>query len=814
MHIVLLLLNIALVVICTIFILSFFNIKHKSGYLLGAYIVSYASIVLILELAGLFSAITPVNVLLLQILSTTFSIVIWHLNGKPVLLKPFSSLAIKNLKNTKFISIVYKNPLLSLLVGSIAYVYTFYAQKILIVPPDNWDSLTYRLSRIGYWLQYQSFLPWPTRDVRQTTFPMNAELGILWSILWWGTDQLSGFVQWITVPVIAVGIYGLVRLLGYSRSQGAFTALLWTTLAQVLYQSSTTQNDLVVTSFWVAMVYFLFAGLQEEAQTYLYLSGIAFGLAMGTKSTSLIILPALALVLILIALFYRKRIFFFSFFTKLAIACLLGFFLFGSYIYLQNIIVFGHPLGPNAISKFIIGTRRTEGVIMIFFNYLRDNTGRYIYQLFDFSPLPFDLASKINPIKKSAFSYLFNLLGLLVENPTTIGYSTFNFDYINPFNENRSWFGPLMTFLIPTILYQAYQGIRRRNILRISLVLFAVSFFVIQSAMQVWTPAKGRYFMIVVALAFPLLASLLNDCTVLHRLTRFFLVLLGLTVMLTIVSYESGFRKISWGQVLSGQRNIPAWDDSFNYRMITENVPINSPMGVAFGKAGDGDYPLFGEHFTRRITRVIPDEAIFLPRTDIQGFKEDFEQSEFLFMSRYNSPRMNEFISNEFSLLSKNGYQSLWIRKYLRTKNDCDESKWPFTKFYSTTSNTVNTVCPQFPISIGVAETRTPDGDFVPVIGTDTDKYLEFGLLAKKKAEVTFKINMFSGKIKAKQILQFTIAGTDSRRQVFYIPFNTFNKNDIINLSMPLEPDTYRIHMTIADGSAESKILKIHVVTH
>jgi hypothetical protein len=810
MHIVLLLLNIALVVTCTIFALSFFNIKHKSDYLLGVYIVSYAGVVLILELAGLFSAITLVNVLLLQTLLTIFSIVTWHLNGKPVLLKPFSNLTIKNLENKNFFSVAYKNPLLSLFVGSIAYVYIFYAQKILIVPPDDWDSLTYHLSRIGYWLQYQSLLPWPTVDIRQTAFPINAELGILWTILWWGTDQLSGFVQWITVPVIVVGIYGLVRLLGYSRSQGVFTALLWTTLTQVLIQSSTTQNDLVVTSFWVAFVYFLFAGFQEESQTHLYLSGIAFGLAMGTKSTSLMILPGLTLVLILMALFYRKRKLFFPFFTKLAIASLLGFFLFGSYIYLQNIIVYGHPLGPDVISKFILGTRRTEGVIMIFFNYLRDNTGRYIYQLFDFSPLPFDLASKINPIKKLAFSYLFNLLGLPVENPKTIGYSTFNLDYINPFSENRAWFGPLITFLIPTILYHGYQGIRRRNILQISLVLFAVSFFVTQSTMQVWTPAKGRYFMIAVALAFPLLASLLSGSTIPHRLTRFFLVLLGMTVMLTIVSYESDFRKISWGQVLSGQRNIPAWNNSFNYRMITENVPIDSPMGVAFGKAGDGDYPLFGEHFTRRITRVIPDETTFLHRIDIQRFKEDFEQSEFLLMSLYNSPLMNDYISNEFSLLSRNGLQSLWIRKYLRTKNDCDEGKWPFTKFYSAHSNTV---CPQFPIIIGDFETKISNGDLVPVIGTDADKYLEFGLLVKKKAEVIFTINMFSGKIKAKQMLQFTITGTDSRPQVFYASFNTLNKNDIINFSMPLEPDTYRIHMTIADGSKESKILKIHVVT-
>ena len=53
---------------------------------------------------------------------------------------------------------------------------------------------------------------------------MNAELGVLWTVLWSGTDRLSGFVQWISVPVIMLAIYGLTRLLGYSRWSSAVTA--------------------------------------------------------------------------------------------------------------------------------------------------------------------------------------------------------------------------------------------------------------------------------------------------------------------------------------------------------------------------------------------------------------------------------------------------------------------------------------------------------------------------------------------------------------------------------------------------------------
>ncbi len=810
MHIFFLLLNIILVLFCSILVLAFLNLPSKPSYLLGLYVISYADVVLIMELAGLFSVITHTAILTLQILLFFILFLAWHFLGKPILLKPFTWLKINYLPNKNIVSIVMNFPLLILLTAGVAYAYIQNALKILIVPPNNSDSVIQHLARIGYWLQYKSFYPWPTVNFSQTTYPMNAELGTLWTILWWGNDQLVGFVQWTAVLIIMMGIYGLVRLLNYSRSQGAFTALLWTTLVQVLYQSSTPQNDLVVTSFWVILVYFLFAGLQEKFHAYLYLSGIALGLAIGTKNTSLMVLPALALVLILMFLFYHKEKNNYSLFARWAAASLWGFLLFGSYIYLQNINTFGHPLGPAVFFKTIIGTRQIEDTIPIYFNLLRDNTGRYIYQLIDFSPLPFDLSSKINPIKKSAFSYIFNMLGILVENPATIYRSTFNLDYINSFDENRSWFGPLMIFLIPTIIFQGYQGIRRWSILRISLVMFAISFFVIQSTVQAWTPAKGRYFMIAVTLAFPLMAPLLNHSTFLNRLTRLFLVSIGLASMLTIASYESGFRTISWQRFLSGQRNNPEWNNFFSYQMISENVPTNSSIGIAFGR-DTGDYPLFGEYFTRQVTWVVPDEEVLLPyNANIELFKKNFENSDFLFTSQYNSASVRDLISNKYSLLSQSGYHSLWIRNDLRLENECDGNKWPFTKFFNTSSNIA---CPQLPVIVGITETRTPNGNFIPVIGTDADKYLEYGFLVKEEAEITFTINMFSGKVKSKQILQFTITGTDSHSQVFYAPFNTYNKEDVLNFVLMLKPDTYRIHIKIAKGSVESKILKIQIDT-
>lgn len=809
MSIAMLLLNFILVLICVALTLSLLGIKSKSDYILGIYIFSYANIVLVLQLSGLFSSITQITVFCLQILFFIVSILLWYFNGKPILLKPFQNLIIKKPQLKEVLLSAIKFPLLTLLIGSTVYVYLIYALKIIVVPPYNWDSLTQHLSRIGYWLQYQSFYPWPTTKLSQTMFPMNAELGILWTILWWGNDQLAGFVQWITVPVIMIGIYGLVRLLGYSRSQGVFTAFLWATLTQVLFQSSTTQNDLVVSSFWVVTVYFLFAGFKEQSRTHLYLSGIAFGLAIGAKGTSLFNLPGLLLVLILIVLFYCKAKIFHPLFVNWAATSILAFLLLGSYIYIQNFIALGNPLPMNHTATL---SRRTDGSLLTAYSHrLRDNTGRFIYQLVDFSPIPFNFAERANPVKKSFFSSLFTPLGIAVDNRSTIGRSAFSFDNINTFDEDNSWYGPLMIFLIPAIIYHGIQGVRKKDVLRISLALFPIAFFVVESAVQNWTPAKGRYFMIVVALSFPLIAPLLNNSTRLQRLSRSFLVLLGIASMLTIASYTSDLGKIGWIRVLSGQRNAPIWEKVFVYQMISKSIPLDASIGVAFG--GDSwDYPLFGEYFTHRVTRVLPEEKL-LPRADIAQYERDFENSDFLLTSQYTPLPNADSIFDHFFMIGQNGNYSdapgysLWIRKDLR--DECDGGKWPFANFYISSSSIV---CPQFPVLIGdEIDTKSPNGDFAPRIGFDPVQYVGFSFLVRKETEVIFTISMYSGSARNNQQLQFMITGSDSKQQIFSAPFNSAKKQGDVKFVIPLKPDIYKIRLSIASGQVQSRILGIQV---
>ncbi|RYF70097.1 MAG: hypothetical protein EOO39_16350, partial [Cytophagaceae bacterium] len=58
----------------------------------------------------------------------------------------------------------------------------------LLYPPNNFDSLTYHMGRIGHWLQQQSVQPFATHIERQIYQPPLAEWVILHTMLLSGSD--------------------------------------------------------------------------------------------------------------------------------------------------------------------------------------------------------------------------------------------------------------------------------------------------------------------------------------------------------------------------------------------------------------------------------------------------------------------------------------------------------------------------------------------------------------------------------------------------------------------------------------------------
>jgi hypothetical protein len=805
-HIALGLANLALVVAFSTIVLSLLRIHVLPAYLVGLYIVAYADIVLILEAAGLTNVLRWQVVTALQVLLTGLALVFWWRAARPRLLAPFSGLRPRRL-------VAEGRPLLTLIplgivAAGVGYAYLREAQLILSTLPSNFDALTYHLSRVGYWMQYQSLYPWPTPDPRQTTFPMNAELGVMWTILWWGTDRLSGFVQWSTVPVIMLAVYGLTRLLGYSRWQGAFTALLWATLAQVLYQSSTTQNDLVTAAFWMATVYFFYGGLRESRPAHYGLSGVAFGLAMGTKGTSLFVLPGFGFAVLVVTLVLRRQRAFRRYLIGCSIAFLIGFVLFGSYIYVQNTIAFGRPFGPPT-SRTGARLLQPDRGILTYAVRLRDNLARYAYQFVDFSPLPSNLASDINPIKAAVFSRVFEALRVRVEDPETIALPGFDLQYVNPLDENKSWFGPLAILLIPAAMIQAYQVARTREVQRLGLLVTCAGFLVVQSALEQWTPYKGRYYLIPVAMSFPLMACFLQTRTAWRALLASGLVILGMAAMFGVLRHTPAFEHIGWRNVFSEERKAPAWPTEFQYLMVQRIVPEDAAIGLT-GGLNFRDYPFFGEHFTHYVTLAVPDDRSLWPRADVDRFVEDFRHSAYLLVDRGSSSRADASLQG-FDQLIDDGRNSLWVRKGQRLPAECDGDKWPFTDFYRSSPDIA--ACPQFPLRLPQTAagggTAHMSGDrFVPVVGSGAERSLKFNLLVKNPTRLIFSVQLGPHPHKVPQSLQLLLSAPNSEPRVYAAPFGG---KGVVRFSIPLQPNTYTAELGLADGELEVAIRGLEV---
>ena len=146
-------------------------------------------------------------------------------------------------------------------------VLVFYAVGIfliLLVPRNTNDILTTHLARVAFWLQHGDMFPWNTPNKFNLIYPINANLLMLWTMLFTNSWLITGFIQWFSALAGAVSIFGISRRLGWHRAGALFAGLVWLSLPEILLQSTTTQLDLLVGVLVVIAIDFLISGSQNR----------------------------------------------------------------------------------------------------------------------------------------------------------------------------------------------------------------------------------------------------------------------------------------------------------------------------------------------------------------------------------------------------------------------------------------------------------------------------------------------------------------------------------------------------------------------
>jgi hypothetical protein len=459
-------------------------------------------------------------------------------------------------------------------IAGVALLVQLYANARLA--PSNWDSMTYHLSRAAYWLQQDAALHYPGGSVRQLGSAPNAEILLAWTMLITGTDRWVELVQWTSLIGLALTIFSGARLLRFSAPASAFAAALFVILPEAIMQAASTQNDIVVSFFVAATAFFAARGIRDRTVGDLAVAGAALGLALGTKGTAFMALPALGVVAVAAWVAWRPPIRLVAIGAGLAVA---GVIVLGSFNYVLNYKNSHNVLGNvDEMTALHGGSHRSNAA----------------HDLWTFADAPGTNITWLQPLVERPVKAVFG---------GTFG-AGFPYTIDTSVQEDTSAYG-LVGFLLlfPLLLWVlvAPRSLWARRVLALgALLYFAV--FSLRVADNAWL---GRIYMPGVALAAPLFAVFARRAWA-----------AGAVGALAVLTLVPSLLQNSQKPILlpEGQKNIFALDRVHQMTVlrpemwsITEQATWRSGgshtrIGYAGGE-DSWDYPLFGAHRTHYIKR-------------------------------------------------------------------------------------------------------------------------------------------------------------------------------------------------------------------
>ncbi len=213
----------------------------------------------------------------------------------------------------------------------------------LVCPPNNYDSMTYRMARVAHWVQNGSVEYYPTHILRQLHMPPMAEYAVLHFQIASGGDRFANCVQWLAMLGCLVGVSLIAAEFGAGRAGQVTAAAVCAAIPMGVLQASTTQNDYVLSLWMVCLVCFvLWASRAQGPRRWGYVlgAGAALGLAVLTKGTAYLLAAPFVLWLVVSQLRRHGARGFAPVAAALAIVVAIN-----MGLYCRNTRLYGTPLG-------------------------------------------------------------------------------------------------------------------------------------------------------------------------------------------------------------------------------------------------------------------------------------------------------------------------------------------------------------------------------------------------------------------------------------------------------------------------------------
>jgi hypothetical protein len=595
---------------------------------LGAYVVAFAELIGLTLVLSLFGAVTRVALGATLVLVFAASLAFWLRVRKPQLpgrrrwaWRPTGA-----------------DPAV-LVLGAVVGLAAAYVVALMVgTPQNNWDSLTYHLTRAALWRQEHgvSYIA-DAYDQRLNANPPNAELAVTAILELGRSERLTGVVQLGAWIACAAGVAAIARRVGLSRKEALFGALLFVLLPIVLLQASTTQNDLITAALLVAATTFV----TGSSRGHLVLAALACGLAAGTKVTAVYALPVLVVAaLVAPPTAWRAR----------RLAAITAGFVAGSYWYVVNAVETGRLLGDRPDSGLIAVFEPTRNLLGAFARVLDAfdlsgalhtdrfvlngpaNAGILMYAIVA-AVLTAALliaarrghvrtrtalaagALALVPLALPPVSYalwrVFAKLYRVLGSPDE-GLPGAAWEAQTSAGEGLSWFGPLGLLLVVGVGIATVVLVRRRELPTLALVLAGapLAWFVLVSVTLAYDPWQGRFFMYPVALSAALWGLVLRVPSVAWAAVAISTAAASLSLSNSIekpsglpVFAEGGWA--IWSMERWQVQSIIRAESRPVLEFLDQRVPQDDSIALALG-GDDFGYPAFGRFFERRVELVPP----------------------------------------------------------------------------------------------------------------------------------------------------------------------------------------------------------------
>jgi hypothetical protein len=533
----------------------------------------------------------------------------------------------------------YLKTIFIILFGTLAVIAVTNLILVLFTAPNEWDSMTGHLNRAIRYIQRGTMEHFGGTNWNMDTYPKSPTTIQIFTYLISGNiENAFKFLHHVSYYVTLISVFGIAQRIGRNLSASFFCALAYGMFLDFLMQAVTTETDIVLTAYLSCLLYFLFTYYTTRDNRYLYLAGMAFGIAFGHKITFALLLPSVFVVM-LYAVFLAPgfKVFFertLRLGTAIFLAMLVYTFPTG---YIKNVMVFGHPIGPPTSLKHQSVER--AGSPANLFEQGSRNVVRYAY---DFANLDgirnAQWGYDINSVMREPLVVLEDKLHMRLDDE--LDFTIFPFAFQRRFdfyNANPYWgvFG--FALIIPLILLVFIRVFRSRVHWFLSLA-FCLHFAAISYSAP-YDPMKGRYFIETGLFGVLFLLLLFSH----HRLSiikprrnvwkGYVMTIVILACISAIMSVYLNirclpFKAFGHESALKMERikfqTFARPDVTKAYETYDSIVPQNATVALATVNS-DFEYPLYGEKLTRKLISINPFE---------QGLRPIPKEADYLFYAK------------------------------------------------------------------------------------------------------------------------------------------------------------------------------------